>query len=209
MPRAMEAARTYTHDDLLAMPDDGKRYEIIDGELFEMTGPFRPHQWAVGRLYLRLGNFLEANPLGTLWLAPFDVILSPTNVVEPDLLFVSAERDHIIPDWVRGVPDLVVEVVSPSNRRHDEVRKRTLYERFAVGEYWLIDPEVEEVKVYRLAEGKYGRPTLLEAGRDDVLSSPLFPGWEMPAASTLTSRWPIRSARLAARGAFRHSMLEQ
>jgi Uma2 family endonuclease len=184
MPMATaEATRRYTHDDLLEMPEgDGKRYEIIDGELFVSAAPFRPHQGAVGNLYLILQTYARQHGLGRMWLAPFDVIFSKTDVVEPDLLFVRAERSGIVQDWVRGVPDLAIEVLSPSSHRHDEVRKRALYERYGVPEYWIVHPDAETVKIYRLEGERYGRPELLDARAGDVVRSALFPGLELPVA---------------------------
>ena len=184
MPEAMaEAARKLTHDDLLRMPDDGKRYELIDGELFEMNAPISRHQRAIGNLHFELRRFVSERRLGEVWLSPFDVIFSLHNVVQPDLLFVSSDRAEIVQDWVRGVPDLAIEVLSPSNRRHDEVRKLELYERFGLPEYWIVDPEVETVKVYRLAEGRFGRAELLTARDGDVVRSPLFPSLDLPVGA--------------------------
>jgi Uma2 family endonuclease len=180
MREMAETARKLTHDDYVALPDDGKRYELIDGELFEMNAPIMLHQRAIGRLFLDLAPFVQSNGLGEVILSPMDTILSRHNVVQPDLLFVSAAKSGIVVDWVRGAPDLVIEVLSPSNRKHDEVRKLELYERSGVPEYWIADLDVQLVRVYRLVDGRYGRPEVLTAREGDVLRSPQIPGFELP-----------------------------
>ena len=113
---------------------------------------------------------------GKVYLAPADVVFSNYDVVEPDLLFVSNERLEILAvTRVTGAPDLVVEILSPSTRRTDEVRKRQLYDRFGVREYWLVDPDVDEVQVYRRApDGGFPRVAQLGAEAGDVLTTPLL-----------------------------------
>lgn len=145
-----------TYDDLLALPDDGRRYELIDGELIELTSPSTKHQL----LILRLGGVLDVlvTRLGLGWVfpAPLDVYLAPTNVVQPDLVFVGRERAAIVhPNVIRGVPNLVVEILSPSTRVRDETRKKNLYARFGVDEYWLVDHNAETIRVYALVDGRY------------------------------------------------------
>ena len=108
-----------------------------------------------------------------------DVVLSKHNVVQPDVLFASKERASIIEEKnVQGPPDLLIEILSEGNRRHDEVRKRVLYESFGVGEYWIVDPVLETIKVYRSEENRFVRVAewSLEAG--DIIASPLLPGFE-------------------------------
>lgn len=117
-----------------------------------------------------------------MFAAPFDVVFSNFDVVEPDVLFVSDERATQIMTAknVQGAPDLVVEVGSPSTRRRDEKLKQQLYERFGVSEYWVIDPELESIKVYRAVEGRYVRTHELTLEHSDVLTTPLLPGLELP-----------------------------
>jgi Uma2 family endonuclease len=171
-----------THADFLLFPDDGKRHELIDGEHFVSPSAVVRHQRIVGNLTFSLTSFVREHRLGEVFGVPLDVIFSEHDVVEPDILFVKRESSQILVDWCRGVPDLVVEVLSPSNRRYDEVKKRDLYERFGVAEYWIVDPELETVKVYRLAQETYGRPSLLSRRDGDSLSSPLLPGLTLPLA---------------------------
>ena len=172
-----------TYEDYLLIPEDGKRHEIIDGIEYVAAAPNVRHQRIVLRLANRLYNYVEETGTGEVLVAPVDNILSDTDVVQPDVLFVSEGRAGIVEG--RGLveaPDLVVEVLSPSNRRHDEVRKLQLYERFRAGEYWILDPERDTATVYRLEGARYGNPQRLRAEADDRLTTPLLPGCEIALA---------------------------
>jgi len=105
-------------------------------------------------------------------------------VVQPDLLFLSKDRLHLAAGGanIQGAPDLVVEVLSPGTRRTDAVTKRHLYQKYGVTEYWMVDPELETIQIYRLGPGGYRREAELAAEREDVLTSPLFPGLEIVLA---------------------------
>ena len=173
----------FTYEDHLLAPDDGKRREIIDGEEYVAAAPTTRHQRIVTRLTLRLGNHVERTGAGEIFVAPTDVVFSETDVPQPDLLFVSDGRLSIVEKrGVFGAPDLVVEVLSEGNRRHDEVRKRKLYERYGVQEYWIVDPELDAVKVYRMTASGYRRTSEASAEAGDVLTTPLLPGLEIPLA---------------------------
>ena len=175
-------ATKLTYEDFVLFPDDGKRHELIDGEHFVNPSPNRRHQAVLRRLTVLLEPLVRSGGLGEVFFAPFDVVFTRHDVVEPDLLFVSSARSAILTDAnVQGAPDLVVEVLSPASRRQDEVLKRDLYERGGVAEYWIVDPEAETVKVFRrLAEGgRFGRPLLLTLHEGDALASPLLPGIEL------------------------------
>src|SRR5439155_12410008 len=109
--------------------DDGKRHEIIDGEHYVTPSPSTKHQRIVTRLAAAVVHFLDEQPLGEVFVAPFDTVLSELDVVEPDLLYISRAHARVLTEeHVRGAPDLVVEIVSPSTRKTDEVTKRKLYE---------------------------------------------------------------------------------
>lgn len=167
-----------TYDDYCLIPDDGKRHEIIDGGHYVSPAPSFYHQQIVIALLTRLHGFVSQHELGTVSVAPVDILFSDVNVVQPDILFIASDREQIITKRnVQGAPDLLIEVLSESNRRHDEIVKRKLYEQFGVREYWIVDPELETVKVYRLKDGAYGKPMLLSRENDETLESPLLPGF--------------------------------
>jgi Uma2 family endonuclease len=171
----------FTYEDLLNFPDDGRRHEIIDGEHYVTPSPNTSHQTIVLNVAAAIRAFLAQQPLGAVFVAPFDVLFSDLNVVEPDLLYVSRERQAIVTHaHVKGAPDLVVEVLSSSTRRVDEITKRKLYERFDVREFWIVDPELEAVKIYRRSGASFGRPLELTLERDERLTTPMLPGFEIP-----------------------------
>jgi Uma2 family endonuclease len=176
-------ATRLTHDDDLRFPEDGRRHELIDGEHFVSPAPHLRHQAVVVRLTYEIESFLRRNRLGSLFVAPADVVFSKLDVVQPDLLFVSAARAEILDAHVAGAPDLAIEIVAPSNRRYDEVTKRDLYERTGVPEYWILDPETETVKVFRREGDRFARPLLLTRHDGDALESPQLPGLGIPLAA--------------------------
>ena len=169
-------AQGLTYADLAAFPDDGIRRELIHGELIVSPSPLVRHQRLVGYLHLRLGGFVESHGGGEVFLAPMDVLFSDDNVVEPDLFFVPSAASQIITRAnIQGVPALVIEVLS--NARIDRIRKRDLYAEFGVPEYWIVDPEADRVEVYRLIDGRYGKPEILEPG--ETLGSDALPGFAL------------------------------
>jgi Uma2 family endonuclease len=171
-----------TYDDFLLFPDDGKRHELIDGEHYVTPSPNIRHQTILGNLYFLMRAWLEQHPVGRVFMAPLDVVFTQFDVVEPDLLFVSKDRaaDILTVKHVTGAPDIVVEIGSPSTRKRDETIKRRLYERSGVSEYWVVDPELDVVRVYRTRDGKFERPVELRAAASDVLTSRHLEGLEMP-----------------------------
>ena len=171
-----------TYDDFVLFPDDGKRHELIDGEHYVTPSPNTRHQQIAGDLFALIWTYLEAHPIGRVFVAPFDVVFSQFDVVEPDILYLSHDRatDVLTRANVQGAPDLVIEIGSPSTRRRDETIKRHLYERSGVSEYWVVDPELDIVRMYRREVEGFGRALerSLEAG--DVLATALLPGLELP-----------------------------
>ena len=168
---------TYTYADYARLPE-GVRCEIIDGELIMAASRNTKHQRIALDLLTILGLFSKDNRLGELFPAPTAVYLSETNVVEPDLLFITAARSQIITyDDIRGAPDLIVEIVSPATAEIDRTVKAELYGRFGVAEYWLCDQTAETVDVLRLVGGRLapvGHYTL-----SDPLTTPLLPGLQI------------------------------
>ena len=134
-----------TYDDFLLFPDDGQRHELIDGEHYVTPSPITRHQRISGDLYWLIRSFLEEHPIGEVFFAPLDVVLSHFDVVVPDLLYMSTERASSVltEAHVRGTPELVIEIGSPGTRQRDETIKRRLYERSGVLEYWIVDPSVD------------------------------------------------------------------
>lgn len=178
-----QGATKLTYDDYLLIPDDGKRHELIDGEHFVSPAPNPDHQELLIRLVFELEGYRRTTGAGRLLIAPTDVVISGIDVVQPDLLYIVERGSAEVGAHVTGAPDLVVEILSPSNRRYDEVTKRNLYERAGVGEYWLVDPDAETIKVFRRDGERFGRPQLLSARDQDVLASPLLPGLAISLAA--------------------------
>lgn len=178
------AAPPLTYEDYLLIPDDGNRHEIIDGDEYMSPSPTTLHQRIVLTLALALKTRVDKRSMGEVFIAPYDVLLSDTDIVQPDVLFVSDERASIVKErGIEGAPDLIAEVVSEGNRRHDEVRKRKLYARHGVAEYWVVDPELETVKVYREPEGGYERAAELTREDDEALTTPLLADWSLALLS--------------------------
>ena len=169
-----------TYDDFVLFPDDGRRHELIDGEHYVTPSPNLKHQAVSANLLALIWTYLRQNPIGKVYGAPLDVVFSHFDVVEPDLLYVSAARREVLTAKnVQGAPDLVVEIGSPSTRRRDEKLKHQLYERFNVTEYWVVDPDIDVVRVYRLQDRKYQRAQELSLDHSDVLTTALLPGLEL------------------------------
>ncbi len=167
-----------TYEDYCAAPAD-KRYELLDGELIMVPAPNLKHQTVQLKLTMRLGLFIEDRALGTLFTPVCDVMLSDTDVVQPDLLFISRERDHLLSGGqnVQGAPDLVVEILSPSSAEQDRGKKRALYGQHGVTEYWLVDPIAETVTIHQQRGGVLAATDSF--GRGQTLRSRLFAGLEL------------------------------
>jgi Uma2 family endonuclease len=173
-----------TYDDFVRFPDDGMRHELIDGEHYVTPAPKYRHQIILGNLHLLIASWLEDHRIGRVILSPFDVLMSDFDVVEPDLLYVSNDRAKTVltEKYAQGVPELVVEIASPSTRRRDDGIKRRLYKRVGVTEYWFVDPDVDRIRINRRDGDTFGRPIELSREHGDVLTTPLLPGLEMPLA---------------------------
>jgi Uma2 family endonuclease len=169
------------YDDLQQLPEDGKRYEIIDGELHVSPAPRVRHQGAVFQFALFFGRAEQAG-YGRGFTAPLDVVLDEHNVVQPDLLFISTSRLAILTEAnVQGAPDLIIEVLSPATSKRDLGVKLQLYARFKVPHYWAADTDQRSVRRFELRGETYVELPALHPG--DVLSSPLFPGLEVDVES--------------------------
>ena len=168
MGLALRKEKHYTYADYLTWPDDA-RYELIDGEAFLMTpAPLVEHQEVAGEVFRQLANQLDGQPCRP-YIAPVDVRLPRTDeadaaidtVVQPDVLVV-CDPGKVDRRGVRGAPDWLLEVLSPSTAAHDQIAKRRTYERAGVREYWLVHPSDRTLTVYVLDNGQYGRPDIYE-----------------------------------------------
>lgn len=168
-----------TYADYVLFPDDDLRHEIIEGEHYVTPSPATRHQRISGRLFHLIQSYLDTHPIGEVFDAPFDVLLSDINIVVPDLVYISNQRSHFItPKNLQGAPDLVIEILSPTTRPRDERLKRDVYERAGVEEYWLVDPERDLVDIYRRRGAVFQEPLRYEKAQ--VLTTPLLPGLELP-----------------------------
>lgn len=148
--------KVYTYQDYLDLPDDGKRYEIINGELVMVAAPFTIHMRISKKIYNLLLSYSEDETKGEIFYAPIDVVLGDTNVFQPDLLFVKKENSHIITEKnIYGAPDLIIEILSPSTAYYDLVEKKESYASFGVKEYWIVDPQKQWIEIYLNVESEF------------------------------------------------------
>ncbi len=158
---AIEVANLYppqgewTEEDYFSLPDTNRYVELSEGRLIMPPHPTNSHQVALQNFFLQLHNFVRNHKLGTVRIAPLPVRLWPGKIREPDIFFVSKEHSNRISEKVYGVPDLVVEVISPGTEKTDRVEKFSEYARAGVREYWLIDPGERNVEVYSLRGDRY------------------------------------------------------
>jgi Uma2 family endonuclease len=142
--------------DLERWPEDGRRYELYDGEVYVVASPLPLHQIVSGRLYLALGEYTRAHG-GIVLYAPLDIVLTEFDVVQPDLLLFTRDREHLLNlrKVTRHAPDLAIEILSPSTADNDRGRKLRLLARHRVKEYWLVDPDGVAIEVYRLSGERF------------------------------------------------------
>lgn len=180
----------WTWEDYLRLPDDGNRYEIIEGVLYVTAAPIYDHQFSVSELFAELHRFVKDRGLGVVLVAPFDVRLPDvTDPVQPDVLFFRSGNEPQTGDkYYAGVPDLLVEVLSPGSSRLDQHVKFAAYEKAGVPEYWLADPKTRAVVVYTLNEkiGQYDE--LGRFGPEETVRSAVLEGFEAPVAPLFPPR---------------------
>jgi Uma2 family endonuclease len=179
----MTAARVVlNYRDYAALPNDGRRYEIHEGELSVTPAPGSKHQAVSMNLAAALHAHVRARGLGRVLAAPLDIILSDTTVVQPDIVFVATERAGQISErGIEGAPTLVIEILSPSTRETDRHTKTQLYARHRIPHYWIVDPDARVVEAYTLGVESY-----VLSGRisdDGTLSAAPFSDLELPAGS--------------------------
>jgi len=170
-----------TYEDYLALPSDGKRYQILEGGLDVTPAPSTTHQKVSMRLEYWLVGHVEEHDLGLVLDAPVDVLLDEQNVVQPDIVFVSRPRLPIVEErYISGAPDLVVEILSPATRRTDRGVKSALYARFGVGWYWLVDPTERSLEEYQVEGHGYRLQGRFDAAQ--IFTPQIFPGLEIALA---------------------------
>ncbi len=156
MSQALPAKSKLGYEHYICYPNDGRRHEIIDGDHYVNPAPTTNHQRFSRRIQFQLYDQIEETGRGEVFDAPCDVQLTDHDIVQPDLIVVMNERRLIItPAKIEGVPDLIVEVLSPTTKKLDRVLKKDLYERVGVPEYWIVDPNDHAVEQFVLREGKY------------------------------------------------------
>lgn len=171
----------FSYEDYLGFPEDGNRHELIAGEHYVTPAPLTRHQRISMNLAASLYQHCQQTRAGLVLAAPTDVVFSENDVVQPDLLVITQARQSIVTrENVQGAPDFIIEILSHATRQRDERTKRTLYERFQVAEYWIIDPELETIKIFRLLEGRYTvhKELTTEQGRSEI-STPSLPGFSI------------------------------
>lgn len=148
---ATRPQRGLTYEDYVRFPEDGRRWELLDGEAYMVPSPTPDHQDVVLRLAQQVAAHLDERAGGRVFIAPLDLVLAESNVVQPDVVFVSDADAHVISEKnIRGAPTWIVEVVSDPVR--DKKAKRDLYARYGVAEYWAVDPAIRQVEIYRAGE---------------------------------------------------------
>ena len=178
-----EDARVWTYRDYYNMPDDGNRYEIINGKMYMMAAPSRQHQGIVSELIREFGNYLRGKPC-KVYSSPFDVRLAfygekdddVTNVVQPDVL-IYCSRDKVDKKGGIAAPEIAIEVLSPWSKQIDKQRKLKLYEKAGVNEYWIVDGENETVEVY-VHDGKKFGPKIYH-NKSSIITSALFSDFDI------------------------------
>jgi len=167
------SARRLSYADYVKLPADGHRHEIIEGEEFMTPAPEVPHQRVSRKLERILDDYAARTRSGEVFDAPIDVVLTDEDVVQPDLLFISTGRAGIVTrENIRGAPDLVVEITSPSTARIEREQKRALYERAGVREYWIVDPEARTAEIHEF--GSPRRVRIYKEGQS--FGSSILPG---------------------------------
>jgi Uma2 family endonuclease len=169
----MNTSIRFTYEDLEQFPDDGKRREIIDGDLYTMPSSSPEHQRILGEILFQLSLFVHTHPIGEVFVGPIDVIFHIDDVIIPDIVFISNERQDLISKrGIEGAPDLVIEIISPSSVKRDLEVKRKLCQREGVLVYIAVDPEREQV---------YGwdGDTSFALGKGEILTCSVLPGFEL------------------------------
>ncbi len=178
MAMGTEVIIRLTYDEFRRLPDDGRRYELVHGEVHVSPSPNVKHQRTLWNLSSSLSLYSKTHDVGQFYFAPLDVVLAADTALQPDLMFIRKERAAIIEaNNIAGPPDLVVEILSPSTAAHDRATKLALYAEAGVPWVWFLDPDAKTVETLKLENGKYYFHSILSGNQ--TLTSPLFPGWQL------------------------------
>jgi Uma2 family endonuclease len=181
MPQRLTDKPIWTYTDYCVLPQDYHRHEIIEGDHIVTPSPTTRHQKVLAALQFLLDSHIRSRKLGTLLFAPMDVVLSETSVIQPDLLFVSTLREHIITDpYVDGPPDLVIEALSAPTAAMDRGGKMRLYAKYGIPHYWIVDPQGPTLETFELRQSEYQLQAKFDS--TDTAVSSLFPCLLMPMA---------------------------
>ncbi len=176
-----------TYDDYRSLPDDGNQYQIIGGRLIMAPSPTMIHQIISRNLFYALNQYVSEKNLGEVLYAPADVVLSMRDVVQPDLMFISAGRADIIAENnVVEAPDLVVEILSEATKTTDRTTKKSLYEQNGVGEYWIVDPLAQTIEQFILREGTLELKDTFDGSQ--TLTSPTLEGFKLAVGTVFPNR---------------------
>jgi Uma2 family endonuclease len=172
--------QAFTYQDYLALPDD-RRYELLEGELCLVPSPGFFHQAVSRNLELLLWQYVKTHDLGVILHAPMDVVLSSHDVVQPDILFISKVRREVIAEsCINGAPDLIIEIVSPTHRERDLLVKKSLYARYRVQEYWIVDPDNRTIEQLLHAGKVFTSHGMFSSG--EMMETALLPSLILPVA---------------------------
>jgi Uma2 family endonuclease len=179
---AVTTPRPLTKFDYWQLPETGRRYQLINGDLYMAPAPNRFHQDISRTIEFEILKYLEREPKGIIYDAPFDVVLTDLNVFQPDLAFFSRERRDVLTEkGAEGAPDLVIEILSASTARLDLDQKRIVYARTGVSELWIVNPDTLEIQVFDLrVDPDLPAATLRQ---NDLLRSRFLPGFELPVSA--------------------------
>jgi Uma2 family endonuclease len=170
--------KIYSYQDYFELPDDGNKYEIIEGELIMSPAPYTIHQEVMLNIAVELVNFVRKTKIGKIYVAPTDVVISDINVVQPDILFITSEKLQIITAKnIKGVPDLIIEIISPATGYYDLSGKKDLYEKFGIQEYWIVDPMKQRVEIYLNFERRFELHQRLE--QRGIVKSIILNGFQL------------------------------
>jgi Uma2 family endonuclease len=182
--RRFKEPKLWTYDELCEkLPESNQPMELWNGELIIFPSPDVDHQYSIGGLYSAMRAWVLERDLGQVIMAPFDMVLAPRQVVQPDIVFVAKARLGLIKRILRGPADLVVEVLSPRSHNRDRIQKRDLYEQHGIKEYWIIDREAGTVEVFFLTNGEYKLAGRWRAG--EKAKSRLLKGFSVAVSEVL------------------------